>query len=274
MQIVDEYVDDLIEVVKETTGTELTGYRRTSLKSRLIQRIERLGMDAGQYLGYCRNSSDECRVLVNACAINVSSFFRDPVVFDIIAQSVLPPLMARDGALRVWSAGCAAGEEAYSIAILVAEALGRRPDIDFQPLIFATDLKREVLEQAKLATYSRDSLKDAKLGLVDSYFFPVGDRFELHPEIKKMVYFSVDDLLSPKTAVPKDSIYGAFDIVLCRNVLIYFSAKRQAQVQEKLYESLAKGGILVLGDSEDVSHELKQRLETMDARNRIFKKPF
>jgi chemotaxis protein methyltransferase CheR len=272
MRIDSDHIDRLLEMVLGNTGTDLTGYRRPTLSRRISERLARLGMDAEQYLDACRNNADECAELVNAVAINVSWFFRNPIVFEIIAQSLLPNLIGKNPELRVWSAGCAAGEEAYSMAILIKEQLARLQDTDVQPVIFGTDIDKNVLQKAKEAIYPRESLKDTTLGTVDAFFAETKDGFELCPEAKGIVHFSFFDLLAKQTSVPPDSVYGTFDIVLCRNVLIYFSAEHQERAAEKLYESMSEGGYLILGDSETICPSVQARLKTVDARNKIYQK--
>jgi chemotaxis methyl-accepting protein methylase len=273
MPINSQQMDDLLDVVQKSTGMDLTGYRTPMLTRRLSERLERMSLEADQYISLCRSDETECANLGNAFAIHVSSFFRNPVVFEILAQSILPQLIEQtQGALRVWSAGCAAGEEAYSVAILIKEALKRNPGTEIHPLIFATDINRDILRKAERAVYTRESLKDTKLGWVDAWFSSLGAEFKLCDDVKKRVHFSVDDLLSPQTGVPAESIYGSFDLILCRNVLIYFSALHQEQVLKKLYDALAHGGVLVLGDSETLTGDLKSRFRTIDAKNKIYQK--
>jgi len=273
MPINSQQMDDLLEVVQAGTGMDLVGYRTPMLSRRLSERLDRMGMDADQYISLCRSDETECAKLVNAIAIHVSSFFRNPVVFEILAQSVLPRLIENPSSeLRVWSAGCAAGEEAYSVAILIKEALKRNPGAEIHPLIFATDIDRDILTKAERAVYTRGSLKDTRLGWVDVYFSSLGAEFKLCDDVRKMVHFSVDDLLSPQTGVPVESIYGSFDLILCRNVLIYFSAPHQEQVLKKLYDALAIGGVLVLGDCETLVGDLNSRFRIMDAKNKIYQK--
>ncbi|NQT92631.1 MAG: chemotaxis protein CheR, partial [Lentisphaerae bacterium] len=110
MPIDSHQIDSLLKIVLEKTGTDLTGYRRPTLSRRISDRLARLGLDADQYLSICRDDPDECEAFVNAIAINVSSFFRNPAMFEVLAQSVLPRLIEKKDELRVWSAGCAAGE--------------------------------------------------------------------------------------------------------------------------------------------------------------------
>ncbi len=272
MRIENQQMDTILKLLLEKTGTDLTGYRRPALLRRISQRLDRLGMDTDQYLSVCRGNSDECQELINTIAINVSSFFRDTGVFETIAQTVLPPLAAKKRKLRIWSAGCAAGEEPYSIAIQILGVLKEPQDTDLSPLIFGTDIDHKTLKKAKRASYPRASLQNTKLGIVDTCFNAVGNRFELRDSIKKTVQFSVNDLLSRQTSAPADSIFGSFDIILCRNVLIYFSAKHKVLVQEKLYKSLVNGGYLILGDSEQLCGALKPRFKTINARNKIYQK--
>ena len=273
MRINGLQIDSLIRIVREKTGMDLAGYRRSTLSRRISERLARLGMDADQYLHICLDNEEECRELVNAIAINVSSFFRDPAMFEVMAQSVLPQMIERKtGELRVWSAGCAAGEEAYSVAMLISMELKKVKNDRIKPIIFATDIDRDVLKEAEKAFYYRESLVDVKLGMVDDFFSPVRDGFQVTSEVRKMIHFSFDDLLSEQTAVPAKSIYGSFDIVLCRNVLIYFSPAHQRQVFLKLYESLSRGGYLVLGNSGALCREVKSRFKTVDKRNKIYQK--
>lgn len=273
MPIASRQNDELLGVIQRSTGVDLTGYHTATLSRRISDHLDRMGLDAEQYISLCRSDAKECTNLVSAIAIHVSSFFRNPIVFEILAQSVFPQLIRKTwGELRIWSAGCAAGEEAYSVAILIAEALKRVPRTDVKPLIFATDIDRVILTQAETAFYAAESLNDTKLGWVNAYFSSGKQGFQLCDEVKRMVHFSMDDLLSQNKAVPVESIYGSFDLILCRNVLIYFAATQQKQVLKKLYDALAPGGVLVLGDSEALVGDLRSRFSTIDAKNRIYQK--
>jgi len=273
MKINSQQIDELCKVIQRSTGTDLVGYCPRLLISRISERMVQARMDADQYLSLCRNSARECADIVNAVTIHVSHFFRNPVVFEILAQSILPHLISnRKGELRVWSAGCAAGEEVYSAAILVDQALKNNGCTDVQPQIFATDIDPVVLAKAAIAVYTRECLKDTRLGVLDTYFSPAKSGFLLSDTIREMVHFSLGDLLSREVAVPVESIYGSFDLILCRNVLIYFSARHQRQVLMKLHDALASGGYLVLGDSEGLVDDLRSRFRVIDAKNRIYMK--
>jgi chemotaxis methyl-accepting protein methylase len=263
--------------VRRARRVDFRGYRRATLHQRLAARMERLGIsDSGAYLARIRADEAECDQLIGVLAVTVTSFFRDPVVFEILAQSVLPQIVAkavrrRTREIRVWCAGCATGEEAYSVAILIHRALRNEPG-DWRPLIFATDINDGSLRTAKLGLFAREKLENTKLEVLDKYFAPRGDLYEVHPEIRSMVEFSRDDLTVPDRLCPPDSVFGAFDLVLCRNVIIYFSKELQEAVLDKLSRCLDSGGYLVLGNAEFVAGPTAGRLRVVDGRNRIFRK--
>jgi chemotaxis methyl-accepting protein methylase len=257
-------------------GIDLSGYRRTMLERRLGARMAALGItDPDAYLDRLASDPTEHDRIIEAISINVTSFFRNPVVWEILAQSVLRPMIeekqaARQREIRVWSAGCASGEEAYSVAIVLHEIL--RSDLsDWKLHIFATDLSEEALRTATLAVYPRERMENTRLGILDQYFTLSNGLYELRPFARRMVWFSRDDLTSSRAA-PAESVYGTFDLVLCRNVLIYFARAQQERVLEKLTRSIAKGGYLVLGESEVLDGNNRHGLRVVDRRNRIYQK--
>ncbi len=272
------FLNKVVSTLRTERNIDVSGYRENMLRRRVAARMAKVCHgDPANYLQRLQASPDECDRLIEAITINVSSFFRDPGVYESLARDVLPELIERKQAggtkeLRVWSAGCATGEEPYSIAILVDQALKGRKS-DWSCLIFATDLDNAVLERAKVGVYDRKQLTDTRLGVVDGYFTPEGDGYRLRPFLSKMVQFSWGDLASPEHAIPAGSIFGSFDLVLCRNVLIYFSTDVQAAVFAQLDRSLAPGGYLVLGDSETLCPELEGELRMFDRGNRIYCKP-
>lgn len=274
----DPFLDKVVSALKTARNIDLGGYREGTLSRRVAVRMAKVCRgDRAGYLRRLQASPGECDRLIQTITINVSSFFRDPSVYEALARNVLPEIIerkrtGRSKEIRVWSAGCAAGEEPYSIAILLDQALKGQKS-DWSCLIFATDLDNSVLERATAGVYDREQLKNTKLGVLDTYFTPNGYEYELRPFIRKMVQFSWGDVVSPEHAIPAGSIFGSFDLVLCRNVLIYFSAAVQAGVFGQLDRSLAPGGYLVLGDSETLCRELDGKLQTLDRRNRIYRKP-
>ncbi len=271
--------DEILLFIKQHRGIDLSGYRRSTIRRRIESIMIKWQMDdAGKLLDLLRSSPAKCDLLLDAIAINVSCFFRNPVVFEILAQSIIPEIINRkrnagSREIRVWSAGCSAGEEAYSIAILLDQAVKKQePDWAFH--IFGTDIDGKALTQANVAKYSKKSLENVKLGFVTEYFSEKEGEFELDSLIRSIVNFSCDNLISTETVAPPDSIFGSFDLVLCRNLLIYFSQGLQNSALEKLCCSLASGGYLVLGETEFLNSALESRLRTVDIKNKIYQNRF
>jgi chemotaxis methyl-accepting protein methylase len=247
----------IIEVMKNAVSVDLSGYRQDMLGRRIAVRMAHLNIKSPEkYCDLLESEPDEAVSLLDAIAINVSHFFRDPAVYDLLEDVLIPEMLNEtiskgDNKFRAWSAGCACGEEAYSIAILLHQIL----DDGFEkidPLIFATDIDRSALDSAAHGCYQRSSLEYTRLGVVDKYFKQCDDKFKVNDFIREMVKFSIDDLLSAKRYAPGESIFGEFDLILCRNVLIYFEKQQQLQVIERLLQALAPGGYLVLGQAESL----------------------
>lgn len=270
-------LEAVLAELRRARGLDLSDYRRTTLERRLAARMANLRLkDPGEYLPRLRSDPSECDRLIETIEIKVSSFFRDPLIFEFLDHRVLPQIMERHRRdhtrqIRVWTAGCAAGEEAYSVAILLAQAL-EDEDFPWLPYICATDISSEALEAAQTGRYRRESLETTQLGILDRCFRPTAKGFEVIPEIRRMVHFSRDDLTSRHSFAPADSVFGSFDLVLCRNVLIYFFLDLQQMVLEKLYRVLNPGGVLVLGLSESLPPQMGSRLTVIDRLLRIYQK--
>jgi chemotaxis protein methyltransferase CheR len=277
----DMEIEAVLAVLKEKKGIDLTGYRRETIKKRISERITRYHLgDPGHYLELIQTDVHECGALLSEILINASWFFRDPIVFEIIDQSLLPSIIAekskhplKSGEIRIWSVGCAAGEEPYSTAILVHQAL-ERANMNWKTYIFATDIDPGALERAKTGIYLRESFMTTKLGTLDRYFISKenSSTFEVRPFIKAMVFFSPDDCTSAKIMAPAESVFGTFDMVLCRNLLIYFSRELQNEVLSRITKTILPGGYLILGESESLIGDAASEFSTLDSRNKIFRK--
>ena len=221
-------LEAVLAELRRVRGLDLSDYRRATLARRLAARMANLRLnDPGEYLPWLRSDPSECDRLIETIEIKVWSFFRDPLVFELLAQRIIPSIIERhrrdhSRQIRVWSAGCATGEEAYSVAILLAQAL-EDDDFPWLPYICATDISSAALAAAQTGRYRRESLETTQLGILDRCFRPTARGFEVIPEIRRMVQFSREDLTSRHSFAPADSVFGSFDLVLCRNVLIYFT---------------------------------------------------
>ncbi len=251
----DKEIHTILKRLHAAHGVDFSGYCPSMIERRMQNRLGVTeSADFQEYLDYVEMHPEESGRLLDALTINVSRFFRDPLVFEVIAAMILPVIVVNkktrnDHSLSIWSAGCALGEEPYSIAILVHELM-RKEDIRLNAGIFASDIDGNALVKAQQGTYTRGSIKNVKHHLLERYFTVAGESYTLHPDVRSLVSFSYYDLLDKKTYIPPESVFGNFDMVLCRNVLIYFQPAYQDIIFGKLHRSLATNGYLVLGEAE------------------------
>jgi two-component system CheB/CheR fusion protein len=204
-------------------------------------RIERYG----DYLDYLEVHPEEFIQLFNTILINVTSFFRDMAAWEFLAAEVLPRLIAGKQPyepIRVWSAGCASGEEAYTLAIIFAEALGQE-SFRQRVKIYATDVDQEALVQARQASYSARDLQPVPSELRSTYFEAVGNRFVFRPDLRRAVIFGRHDLV-------QDAPISRLDLLVCRNTLMYFNADTQSRVLARFHFALNDTGVIFLGKAE------------------------
>ncbi len=269
---------EVLDFVRRARRFDPSGYCLPILAGRVDDRIAAAGAGGyGNYLHLLEASPGELDRLVEALTLKVSSFFRDPLVFEILGEAVLPSLLverseAAEPGLRIWSAGCSNGEEPYSVALLLHD-LARRVRRPVDATIFATDVDEIALARGREALYSRESLANVRLGLLESSFAKEGELYRVIPEIAGTVRFSLHDLAGAGTAAPAESVFGSFDLVLCRNVLIYFEAGLQQRVFERLCRSLAPGGYLLLGPAERLSGPWAGRLRHVDGCVGLYRRP-
>jgi len=276
-ELLEKKFEIVLNYLNETRGFDFSGCRPSMIERRVRKRLSATRTkDCSEYLRFVQKQADELDNLIDVLTINVSRFFRDTLTFEYIAARALPAIVfGKKGflnhSIRVWSAGCAMGEEPYSMAILIHEFL-EKESLDFQVNIFATDIDGKILKKAQNATYPFESIKDTKYQLLKKYFTSEGESFLLIPEIRKMVSFSAYDMLDKKSYAPPESIFGNFDIVFCRNVLIYFDTKHQDKIFDKLYRSLSKNGYLVLGEAEIPSIKYQRRFKKVNECCHIYQK--
>ncbi|MCP4118089.1 MAG: protein-glutamate O-methyltransferase CheR [Desulfobacteraceae bacterium] len=245
----------ILSYLNEKHGLDFSGYRVSMVERRVGQRFPFAKCDNyNDYFLYLQDNPDELDNLIDVLTINVSRFFRNSLAFEYLADRILPVIYHQkketlSHSLRVWSAGCSMGEEPYSTAILIHEYL-KEEAVKLKVNIFATDIDGKTLEKAQKAVYPFESIKDVKYRFLKEYFSHSGNSFQLMPEIREMVSFSMYDILDNSSYVPPESIFGDFDMVLCRNVLIYFNTAYQDKIFDKLYRALTRYGYLVLGEAE------------------------
>ena len=259
-------LQDVVHRLAEERGIDLRGYKASTLERRLRRRLQQLRIPSyDEYLRYVAREPGETARLLDTVLINVTRFFRDAPAWDALAEHVLPAMFKgrpQGSPFRVWSAGCASGEEPYSVAILLSELLGARLK-DYEIKIYATDNDENALNTARRAEYSPDALRGVKPEIKARYFS--GESLmRVVRDVRRMVIFGRSNLLA-------DAPISHVDLLLCRNVLIYFDAIAQAHIMGRLTYALNEGGVLFLGKSE---LQLKRNSEfiPIDQRWRIFQR--
>lgn len=242
----DPAFEVLLQYLKRTRGIDFTGYKRPSLMRLTSKRMQRVGVQQfSDYLDYLEANPLEINILFDALLLKVTTFFRDAPAWNCIAEEVIPRILETkpdNELIRVWSAGCASGEEAYTIAILLAEALGEE-DYKRRVKIYATDLDEEAVTRGRLATYTARELRDVPEALVEKYFDVSRNVYTFRSDLRRCIIFGRNNLVS-------DAPIGHLDLLMCRNTLMYFNAETQARVLARFHFALRDRGFLFVGKAE------------------------
>jgi two-component system, chemotaxis family, CheB/CheR fusion protein len=242
----DPEFEALLRYIQESRGMDFRGYKRTSLRRRITLRMEALGAeDFAAYRSRLEAQPAEFEDLLNTVLINVTSFFRDAEAWAVLRDEVVPAIIAQgdsDRPIRVWSVGCASGEEPYSIAMLFAEAMGLA-DFCRRVKIYATDLDEEALKTARIATYAPREVEGVPADLLEKYFERTNNHYVFERELRKCVIFG-------RHNVVHDAPISRIDLLTCRNLLIYLEADTQSIVLPRLHYALTRDGYLFLGKAE------------------------
>jgi len=248
-------VEALIQCLEEGHGLDVSVYEETFLRLTLDRRLaETGGMTVEAYLQCLAGNRAEAEAFCRALRIGYSDFFRDPLAFALLEAQVIPALIAAKSdiagnELRVWSAGCAAGQEAWSLALLL-DALCGEDSVMLPYRIFATDVFEADLSYAHDGIYNANSLGNVRLKQLRTCFLPQGEMYTIAPRLRARVAFSHYDLLDEHSVCPPVSLYGDFDLILCCNLLFYHRPEIRQRILDKLYSALAPGGYFVTGETE------------------------
>ncbi|HEV3365549.1 MAG TPA: protein-glutamate O-methyltransferase CheR, partial [Acidimicrobiia bacterium] len=259
--------EQLLDYIKRNRGFDFTGYKRSSLIRRVNARMNALELETfSDYLDFLQVDPQEFTALFDTILINVTGFFRDPAAWEVLSTDILPELLARKRApepIRVWSAGCASGEEAYTLAIVLAEILGV-DDMRDRVKIYGTDLDESALTVGRHATYSAKAVTGVPDHLLERYFERSGTGYTFRKDLRRTVIFGRHDLVH---AAPISHI----DLLVCRNTIMYLNSETQARVLARLHFALEDRGILFLGKAEMLlSHS--HLFSPVDLKRRIFAK--
>lgn len=264
----DPGFDLLKKIISGNTGFNCEHYKEAHFRRRINVRVRATNSESyGAYLKLLKKNPQEYEFLVDTLTVNVSEFFRNPETFRIIEKEVIPAIVKYRSeslirSIRIWSAGCAAGEEAYSLAILLHRTL--KTDFNkYRIKIIGTDIDAQSLEKARKGVYSESSLKNLDLSTKERYFLKQGDTYQVINELKSVTQFKRHDLIS-------DPIIDRFDLIVCRNVIIYFKKEIQEQLQLNFYKALEKGGFFIIGKSETLLGTASNLFRPYNTRERLY----
>jgi len=258
----------VMERVARARGVRCDAYKSSCFRRRLAVRMRACGVHTyDEYAAVLDGDGAEFDRLLAALTINVSSFYRNASVWDYLRFECLPALWEAGGAVRCWSAGCAAGEEPYTLAMLLLETAraAGRPDPGTSSVL-ATDLDPEILEAARQAEYREAAFAELPPAWRERWVRPRGNRLVIAPEVRQLVRFAPHDLIRD---VPPDPPY---DLIVCRNVVIYFDRPIQENLFHRFADALRPGGRLVLGKTETLFGEsVRSRLVFDNVRERVYR---
>ena len=260
----------LKRIISGNTGFNCEHYKEAHFRRRINVRVRATNSESyGEYLKLLKKDPQEYEFLVDSLTINVSEFFRNPETFRIIEKEVIPSILKYrpeplTRSIRIWSAGCAAGEEVYSLGILLHRIL--KTDFNkYRIRIIGTDIDAQSLEKARKGVYNENSLKNLDPSTKERYFLKQGDTYQVIDELKNIAQFKHNDLIS-------GPIIDRFDLIVCRNVMIYFKKEIQEQLQLNFYKTLEKGGFFIIGKSETLLGTASNLFRPYNTRERLYKK--
>ncbi|WOF15868.1 protein-glutamate O-methyltransferase CheR [Methanoplanus sp. FWC-SCC4] len=262
----DKDFQGLTRSIERILGIQCGCYKEDYIKRRVLSRMRITGKENYKdYTTYFLSTESEKDLLRNALTINVTKFYRDKEVFDLVKTNIIPDILRKKGRIRIWSAGCATGEEPYTLSIIINDILRLKSDL--QITIFATDIDREALNKAKDGIYDKRSLENLSEGQIKRHFNQRDDgKFEVKPHLKEMIKFSQHDLMSQK------AVTNYLDIILCRNVTIYFTEKQKNDLARMFHPALLPNGFYIMGKTEFMSREVENLYEPYNALQKIYTK--
>jgi two-component system CheB/CheR fusion protein len=265
----ESHFEQLITYIRQNRGFDFSGYKRSSLIRRFTQRMQALkieNINFIDYIDYLEVHPEEFNYLFNTILINVTEFFRDTAAWEYLKNQIIPNIIKRkdkSDQFRLWCAGCASGEEAYTLAMLMAEGLGI-DDFRQRVKIYATDIDEDALNQARQAVFSAKDVDNIPQDLKDKYFDLIGNNYVFRPDYRRSVIFGRHDLL-------QDAPISRLDLLVCRNTLMYFNSEAQARIMNRFHFAVNDTGYLFLGKAEMLLM-YSNLFTSVDLKNRIFAK--
>lgn len=247
-------LEQLYDYIFKKSGRIISAYAPSFLQKTIDQRIYESGSkNLNDYFVYICNEPNEVKKILSALNISYSLFFRNTMDFAILERFILPELFRtqeiKNDSIRIWSTGCAEGQEPYSIMML-ADDLSKKQSKSNPVMLFATDISDTALKKAQEGVYSVATLQQVKLNYIDTYFTRQNQDYILCDIVKNNVMFSEYDLVNERTASPPFGIFGGYDVITCCNLMIYYKPEIQKRILLKLFSSLNNSGYLIVDNSE------------------------
>ncbi|MEW4283874.1 CheR family methyltransferase [Priestia koreensis] len=249
----DQDYTDFMSRVKKRTGIDLALYKEAQMKRRIISLYEKKGFRTFQEFYQAMDKDMELLgEFLDRITINVSEFYRNAKRWEVLEKKILPELLKTRRTLKVWSAACSSGEEPYTLAMILSTYLPLS-----QIKVVATDIDQNIITKAKIGLYAERSLQEVPPAIKAQYFTKEGSFYKISDQIKRTVTFRQQNLLA-------DLFVDKYDLIVCRNVLIYFTEEAKQHVYKKFSDALTPGGIFFVGSTEQIFNPQSYGFETAD----------
>jgi chemotaxis protein methyltransferase CheR len=253
MAVQDLDFEQFTTKLKAKAGIDLSLYKENQMKRRLNSLKENKGYRSfGEFFEAICRDEQLYEEFLDHMTINVSEFYRNAKRWEVLEQKIIPELAAHNGNIKCWSAACSTGDEPYTLVMLLNNMLGRR-----NVQVLATDIDMGAIKKAKEGVYTTHSVKEVPKPILNKYFTMSGPAYRVSDDVKKCVTFKQHNLLA-------DPYEQNFDLIICRNVLIYFTEEAKDEIFMKFSKSLRKGGYLFIGGTEQIFQPAKYNLESTD----------
>ena len=262
-------IESIFDILRSTRGQDFTHYKTPTISRRIARRIVLLKLENLRgYIKFLRENTDEVEKLYDDLLINVTSFFRDPKVFDALKKQVLPAILknrTKNHGVRIWVPGCSSGEEAYSIAMCLCEVLGNKASaVPVQ--IFSTDVRDDSIDKARTGIYGKNIKNSITPERLKRFFTKTGNSYKISKQLREMCVFSKQNVFG-------DPPFSNLDLISCRNLLIYLQPVLQKKIFHNFHYALRPGGFLLLGNAE-AAGSYSNLFKTLDGKHRIFAKKY
>jgi chemotaxis protein methyltransferase CheR len=254
----------LIRFIENTLGIRCSSYKEDYIKRRLLSRMRSTNCITYQdYLNYLKANMVELEKLRDALTINVTEFFRDSDVYELIKKEIFPALIQNRKRLRIWCAGCSTGEEPYSLAMILSDLIAQNPQISAQ--IYATDIDQVVLQKAKEGIYPPKTMVKLSESQIRRHFTKLPDgNFQVKPHLKELIRFRTHDLMSGVT------VAQWLDLITCRNVTIYFNEQQKESLVRMFHGALGSRGFYIMGKTEYLGRTLENLFESYNSIQKVY----